>query len=235
MSRCWRYVWTCRRRLSLWLCNCMGQMRHLQRDNVGLMSQNSLRLHPKYLSSQLTRSIYCSWKRSWTGCFLKMHSDQLVSDLTAHHLVSAVWGSCVTKSLARRIRLKDRRVNESAKCEVTSGCCKTWIPGELIRSISGRKWKLFISNMFKNNILTLSRMYSIYSTNFIFTTHLELSRWYWQKKWLVISFSVILIRGIVLSVWSVLQRGQMTKMCGCVILSKASVITSTRLVLSGII
>lgn len=35
---------------SFWPCNCTGQMRHLQCDNVGLMSQNSLRLHQHYFS-----------------------------------------------------------------------------------------------------------------------------------------------------------------------------------------
>lgn len=132
MFRCSKYVGAYERRLLLYVCNCMWQMRHLQCVNVGLMSQNSLRLHSWVFSWQWTQSINGFWTCSWTRCFLKMHSDQLLSDLTTHHLFSAVWGSYVTKSVAKRISSKDRRVHESAKCRVTSGC-QTWICGLLDR------------------------------------------------------------------------------------------------------
>lgn len=48
MFRCSKYVGAYERRLLLYICNCMWQMRHLQCVNVGLMSQNSLRLHSEY-------------------------------------------------------------------------------------------------------------------------------------------------------------------------------------------
>lgn len=94
-------------------------MRHLQCVNVGFLSHNSFRLYWEYFCGSEHKSIYGFWTCSWTLCFLKIHSDQLLSDLTTHHLFSVVRGSYVTSSLAaKRIRWKDRGVHESAKRRV---------------------------------------------------------------------------------------------------------------------